>query len=59
MKKFLMLLTQTAFLLSSFYLIACAGAIFLNWLLEDYSRLIAFMIVNFYIVGRFMYREML
>lgn len=59
MKKFLMLLTQTTFLLSALYLVASVGAVMLDWLLADYSRLVAFMIVQLYIVGRIIYREML
>ncbi len=59
MKKFMLMLVQTVFILSSFYLIASAGAIFLDWLLADYARLIAFMIVTLYVTGRFMYKEML
>ena len=59
MKKLLMLLTQTAFLLSALYLVASVGAVMLDWLLADYVRVIAFTIVNLYITGRIIYREML
>lgn len=59
MKKFAMLVTQTIFILSALYLIASVGAVMLDWLLADYTRLCAFMIVNLYITGRIIYREML
>jgi len=59
MKKFAMLVTQTIFILSALYLIASVGAVMLDWLLADYGRLVAFMIVNLYITGRIIYREML
>ena len=59
MKKFAMLVTQTIFILSALYLIASVGAVMLDWLLADYSRLVAFMIVSLYITGRVIYREML
>lgn len=59
MKKLLMLLTQTTFLLSALYLVASVGAVMLDWLLADYVRVIAFTIVNLYITGRIIYREML
>lgn len=59
MKKFAMLVTQTIFILSALYLIASVGAVMLDWLLADYARLVAFMIVNLYITGRIIYREML
>jgi hypothetical protein len=59
MKKFTMLVTQTIFILSALYLIASVGAVMLDWLLVDYVRVIAFTIVNLYITGRVIYREML
>lgn len=59
MKKFTMLVTQTIFILSALYLIASVGAVMLDWLLADYVRVIAFTIVNLYITGRVIYREML
>ena len=59
MKKFLLMVTQSMVILSIFYLIASVGAVLLDWLLADYTRLIAFMIVMLYTTGKFMYKEML
>ena len=57
--KFLKLLWQTAFLMSAMYLIASVGAIMLEWLLADYSRAVAMIIVMLFISGRIIYKEML
>lgn len=57
--KFLKLLWQTAFLMSALYLVASVGAIMLEWLLADYSRAVAMIIVMLFISGRIIYKEML
>ena len=57
--KFLKLMWQTAFLMSALYLVASVGAILLDWLLADYTRAIAFIIVMLFISGRILYKEML
>lgn len=57
--KFLKLLWQTAFLMSGLYLVASVGAVMLDWLLADYTKAVAFIIVMLFISGRFMYKEML
>ena len=59
MMKFLKLLWQTAFLMSALYLVACVGAIMWEWLLADYSRAVAMIIVMLFISGRILYKEML
>lgn len=57
--KFLKLLWQTAFLMSALYLVASVGAVMLEWLLADYSRAVAMIIVMLFISGRIIYKEML
>lgn len=57
--KFLKLLWQTSFLMSALYLVASVGAIMLDWLLVDYTRAVAFIIVMLFISGRIIYKEML
>lgn len=59
MKKFTMLVLQSTFLLSVLYLVASVGAVMLEWLMADYTRSIAFLIVIGYISGRVIYKEML
>jgi hypothetical protein len=59
MMKFLKLLWQTAFLISALYLIASVGAIMIDWLLADYSRAVAMIIVALFISGRILYKEVL
>lgn len=57
--KFLKLLWQTAFLMSAMYLVMSVGAIMFEWLLADYTRAVAMIIVMLFISGRIIYKEML